>query len=179
MPSSKKTNHLTNKPNGILTNKIDANTSVKNHENQNLFDSETGQLDELKFKLRQILNFLEAGARDLARLSALQPCLSDCVVMTRFPHLTAAIFSQLVNLTSGVNKEAGRIAGGLLESLLVSLPFVQSVRLVNNVVRAAAHHKTVAVLKTLDKLIQQTDHKHLREYTRELMAGLLKVSFCL
>ena len=127
--------------------------------NSNLHDTENWHSDDLKFKLRQILNFLEAGAveQDLARLSALQPTLSDSAVVTKFPHLTAAIFSQLVNLSSGSSKEVSRITNGLLDAMLQSLPFVQSIRLINNVIRTASSDKIVTGLKSLDKLLKQSE----------------------
>ena len=146
--------------------------------NSNLHDTENWHSDDLKFKLRQILNFLEAGAveQDLARLSALQPTLSDSAVVTKFPHLTAAIFSQLVNLSSGSSKEVSRITNGLLDAMLQSLPFVQSMRLINNVIRTASSDKIVTGLKSLDKLLKQSDLKHLKEHLKESLLGLLKVS---
>lgn len=146
--------------------------------NSNLHDTENWHSDDLKFKLRQILNFLEAGAveQDLARLSALQPTLSDSAVVTKFPHLTAAIFSQLVNLSSGSSKEVSRITNGLLDAMLQSLPFVQSIRLINNVIRTASSDKIVTGLKSLDKLLKQSDLKHLKEHLKESLLGLLKVS---
>ena len=128
--------------------------------------------------VRQILNYIEKGSieSDLARLSALEPTLTDSVIVTRYPHLTAAIFMQLVIRTAGDVKEVSRICGGILSGMLRALPFVQSVTLVNNVIRTESAPRVVVALKQLDKLLKVVEEKQIKDYTKEIILGLLKVN---
>ena len=96
------------------------------------------------------------------------------IMITRFPHLTAAIFATLLTLSSGDNKEVARITGEVLASMLRSLPFVQSLTLVNNVIRTEPSSKIVIAVKNLNKLLASVDIKYIKEYTKDIMAGLLK-----
>ena len=123
-----------------------------------------------------MLNLLESSGvgSDLARLAALEPLLSDPEVVTKYPHLTAAIFSQLLTLSSGDNKEVARITSEVLTSMLRSLPFVQSLTLVNNVIRTEPSRKIVIAVKNLNKLLASVDIKYIKEYTKDIMLGLLK-----
>lgn len=123
-----------------------------------------------------MLNLLESSGvgSDLARLAALEPLLSDPEVVTKYPHLTAAIFSQLLTLSSGDNKEVARITSEVLASMLRSLPFVQSLTLVNNVIRTEPSRKIVIAVKNLNKLLASVDIKYIKEYTKDIMLGLLK-----
>ena len=127
--------------------------------------------------IRQILNYIEKGSieSDLARLSALEPTLTDSVTVTKYPHLTAAIFLQLVIRTAGEVKEVSRICGGILSGMLCALPFVQSITLVNNVIRTESAPRVVVALKQLDKLLNIVEEKQLKDYTKEIIHGLLKV----
>ena len=128
--------------------------------------------------VRQILNYIEKGSieSDLARLSALEPTVTDSVIVTRYPHLTAAIFMQLVIRTAGDVKEVSRICGGMLSGMLRALPFVQSVTLVNNVIRTESSPRVVVALKQLDKLLKHVEEKHVKDNTKEIILGLLKVN---
>ena len=93
----------------------------------------------------------------------------------RYPHLTAVIFKQLVILTSGDNKEVSRISGSILSSTLTSLPFIQSMTLVNNVIKNETKEKVVAVLKRYNTLLMVTNIKLILEHKKDIMTGLIKV----
>ena len=93
----------------------------------------------------------------------------------RYPHLTAVIFKQLVILTSGDNKEVSRISGSILSSTLTSLPFIQSMTLVNNVIKNETKEKVVAVLKRYNDLLMVTNIKLILERKKDIMTGLIKV----
>ena len=93
----------------------------------------------------------------------------------RYPHLTAVIFKQLVILTSGDNKEVSRISGSILSSTLTSLPFIQSMTLVNNVIKNETKEKVVAVLKRYNDLLMVTNIKLILEHKKDIMTGLIKV----
>merc|ERR1712198_82629 len=199
--SSSKINHQItrkNKMNGILTNKKNTykikseakedKKHILNHEATiNGNDTQTNlnktsvkcnlePVEDLKIRLRQIHTFLESEGvgLDLARLSALEPTLSDVTIITRYPHLTAVIFKQLVILTSGDNKEVSRISGSILSSTLTSLPFIQSMTLVNNVIKNETKEKVVAVLKRYNTLLMVTNIKLILEHKKDIMTGLIK-----
>ena len=123
-----------------------------------------------------VLNLLESSGAgsDLARLAALEPLLSEAGVVTRYPHLTAALFSQLLTLSSGDSKEVARITTEVLTSMLRALPFVQSLTLVNNVIRTEPSRKIVIAVKNLNKLLASVDINYIKEYTKDIMLGLLK-----
>ena len=93
----------------------------------------------------------------------------------RYPHLTAVIFKQLVILTAGDNKEVSRISGSILSSTLTSLPFIQSMTLVNNVIKNETKEKVVAVLKRYNDLLMVTNIKLILEHKKDIMTGLIKV----
>ena len=127
---------------------------------------------------RQILNYIEKGSieTDLARLSALEPTLTDSVIVTKYPHLTAAIFMQLIIRTAGDVKEVSRICGGILSGMLRALPFVQSITLINNVIKTESATRIVVALKLLDKLFKVVEEKQIKDHTKEIILGLLKVT---
>ena len=131
------------------------------------------------FLPRQILSSLEdrTVCQDLARLAALEMTLSETEVITRFPHLTAGIFKQLINLSAGDNKEVGRICQTVLSSMLARLPFNQALTLLNNTIKTDTKERAVVALKNIDRLIQGTEEKLVKDYTKEITTGLLKVSF--
>ena len=66
----------------------------------------------------QILTFLEGGSvtSDLARLSSLEAVLGEAATVTRYPHLTALLFTALLSLSAsqaraaGAGKEVARIS---------------------------------------------------------------------
>ena len=127
---------------------------------------------------RQILTFLEDSSvvsQDLARLAALELTLSDTESLSKFPHLTAGIFKQLVVLSSGSNKEVGRNCQTVLHTLLATLPFNQSVTLLNNTIRTDTKERAVVALKNFDRLLQNTEEKLVKDNTKDIILGLLKV----
>ena len=128
---------------------------------------------------RQILTSLEdrTVSHDLARLAALEMTLSDTEMMAKFPHLTAAIFKQLLILSSGGNKEVARICQTVLSTMLARLPFNQSLTLLNNTIKTETKDRAVVALKNIDRLIQRTEEKLVKDFTKEIITGLLKVSF--
>ena len=130
---------------------------------------------------RQILTSLEdrTVSHDLARLAALEMTLSDTEMMAKFPHLTAAIFKQLLILSSGGNKEVARICQTVLSTMLARLPFNQSLTLLNNTIKTETKDRAVVALKNIDRLIQRTEEKLVKDYTKEITTGLLKVSLVL
>ena len=112
---------------------------------------------------------------DLARLAALQMTLSDSESLARFPHITATIYRQLVLLSTGNNKEVGRICQTVLQTMLATLPFNQSVSLINNTVRTESKERAVIALKSLDSLLQKTEENLVRDNTKDIINCLLKV----
>ena len=130
---------------------------------------------------RQILISLEdrTVSQDLARLATLEMTFSEPEMITRFPHLTAAIFKQLIVLSSGGNKEVARICQTVLSTMVTTLPFNQSLTLLNNTIKTDTKERAVVALKNIDRLIQRTEEKLVRDYTKEITTGLLKVSLVL
>ena len=114
-------------------------------------------------------------SQDLARLAALELTLSDSENLSKFPHLTAGIFKQLVVLSSGSNKEVARNCQTVLHTLLATLPFNQSVTLLNNTIKTDTKERAVVALKNLDKLLQNTEEKMVKDNTKDIILGLLKV----
>ena len=127
---------------------------------------------------RQILTSLEdrTVCQDLARLAALEMTLSDTEMITRFPHLTAAIFKQLMILSSGGNKEVARISQTVLSTMLARLPFNQSLTLLNNTIKTDTKDRAVVALKNIETLVQRTEGRLVKDHTKEIITGLLKVS---
>ena len=130
---------------------------------------------------RQILISLEdrTVSQDLARLATLEMTFSEPEMITRFPHLTAAIFKQLIVLSSGGNKEVARICQTVLSTMVTTLPFNQSLTLLNNTIKTDTKERAVVALKNIDRLIQGTEEKLVKDYTKEITTGLLKVSLVL
>ena len=127
---------------------------------------------------RQILTSLEdrTVCQDLARLAALEMTLSETETITRFPHLTAGIFKQLIILSAGGNKEVGRICQTVLSTLLARLPFNQSLTLLNNTIKTDTKDRAVVALKNIESLVQRTEERLVRDHAKEIITGLLKVS---
>ena len=119
------------------------------------------------------------ASHDLARLAALEMTLSDTEMITRFPHLTTAIFKQLMILSSGGKKEGARISQTVLSTMLARLPFNQSLTLLNNTIKTDTKDRAVLALKNIDSLVQSTEERLVRDYTKEIMTGLLQVSLSL
>ena len=118
-------------------------------------------------------------SQDLARLATLEMTFSEPEMITRFPHLTAAIFKQLIVLSSGGNKEVARICQTVLSTMVTTLPFNQSLTLLNNTIKTDTKERAVVALKNIDRLIQRTEEKLVKDYTKEITTGLLKVSLVL
>ena len=127
---------------------------------------------------RQILTSLEdrTVCQDLARLAALEMTLSETEVITRFPHLTAGIVKQLINLSAGDNKEVARICQTVLSSMLARLPFNQALTLLNNTIKTDTKDRAVVALKNIETLVQRTEGRLVKDHTKEIITGLLKVS---
>ena len=115
---------------------------------------------------------------DLARLAAVQMSLTDSESLASFPHLTAAIYRQLVILATGNNKEVARICQTVLTAMLATLPFNQSVTLLNNTVKTEGKERAVIALKSMDRLLQKTGEAVVRDYTKDIIHCLLKVIGC-
>ena len=115
-------------------------------------------------------------SHDLARLAALEMTLSDSESVTKFPHLTAGVFKQLVVLSCGSNKEVGRTCQTVLLTMLHTLPFNQAVTLLTNTARTDTKERAVLALQNIDRLLQNTEEKLVKENTKDIVQCLLKVS---
>ena len=83
---------------------------------------------------------------------------------------------QLIIRTAGDVKEVSRICGGILSGMLRALPFVQSITLINNVIKTESAPRIVVALKLLDKLFKVVEEKQIKDHTKEIILGLLKVT---
>jgi len=117
---------------------------------------------------------------DMARLSSLEAVLGDAATVTRYPHLTALLFTALLSLSAsqaraaGAGKEVARISSRILDTLLSALPPVQAVTLLTAAARTEAGPRLVAALGGLARLVAGLEARHVSQHARELVAALLR-----